>query len=218
MSQGISARQLSRLYTGEYKRGYVTGKVLTDPLYPAVSTLLLPTTAPLLDVGCGMGVFAFVMRQLGWQPPILGVDVDREKIDTANEIAAQQGWSGTTFRTVDVREGLPAHQGSVTILDVLQYLDPAQQEHMLREAAARVIPGGHFIIRSGLATSGWRYSLTKLGDTLAEKTGWMRAHAVHYPTPDFLSSTLTSCGLTGSIRPLYGRTPFNNWLAAYRRD
>ncbi len=217
MPPAISARKLARLYTGHYKRGYVTGKVLTDPLYPAVSTHLLPVSHPLLDIGCGMGLFAFCLRQQGWKLPILGIDSDAEKIEAANKIAAAQSWPDTQFRQVDIREGLPPHAGSVTVLDVLQYLTPAQQAGFLREAASRVVPGGVFILRSGLASKGWRYALTKLGDRLAERTGWMRAQAVHYPAPEFLEETLADCGLEGTVEPLWGRTPFNNWLAAFRR-
>ena len=32
-----------------------------------------------------------------------------------------------------------------------------------------------------------------------------------------LTATLESCGLRGTIRPLWGRTPFNNWLAVFER-
>jgi hypothetical protein len=45
----------------------------------------------------------------------------------------------------------------------------------------------------------------------------MKSAPVTYPRPEMLNTTLESCGLRGSIRPLWGRTPFNNWLAVFER-
>src|SRR3954471_22980326 len=102
-------------------RCYVMGKVLADPLYPAVLDVLRQTREPLLDVGCGMGVLAFYLRERGWQPPCTGVDVDPKKIALAQRLKHQ--WSGALdFRAADAIEGLPQHSGSVTLLDMLQYL------------------------------------------------------------------------------------------------
>ncbi len=213
----IKARPIAKLYHGHYQRGYVTGKIWTDPLYPAVSALLLPLETPLLDMGCGMGVFAFCLRQQGWKAPILGVDVDERKIKEAQRICAEQQWNDTIFRTIDIREGFPDHAGSVTILDVLQYLRPEQQETLLCDAAARVVSGGVLIIRSGMESEGWRYKLTRLGDLLGEWTGWMQEKAAWYPNPTRLHEILSAQGLVGEVKPLWGYTPFNNWLAAYRR-
>jgi hypothetical protein len=46
----------------------------------------------------------------------------------------------------------------------------------------------------------------------------MQAAPVHYPTAASLTAILEAAGLTGSIQPLYGHTPFNNWMAVFRRE
>jgi len=57
-------------------RCYVASKIATDPLYPAAFGALRECALPLLDIGCGMGVFAFYLRGRGWQPAILAIDYD----------------------------------------------------------------------------------------------------------------------------------------------
>jgi hypothetical protein len=105
----------------------------------------------------------------------------------------------------------------VTILDILQYMSAEAQTALLREAAARVAQGAKLVIRSGMNAPGWRFQLTRIADWFAACCFWMKAAPVTYPRPETLAATLESCGLRGTIRPLWGRTPFNNWLAIFER-
>ena len=105
----------------------------------------------------------------------------------------------------------------MTILDILQYMDADAQTTLLREAAARVSAGGKLVIRTGMEAPGWRFKLTKLTDLFAACCFWMKARPICYPRPETLNATLVSCGLIGTIQPMWGRTPFNNWLAVFKR-
>ncbi|RYD30827.1 MAG: class I SAM-dependent methyltransferase [Verrucomicrobiaceae bacterium] len=207
-------RGLARAFPAVSERWYVISKMASDPLYDAVFRELAPTSQPLLDVGCGMGVLAFYLRARGWRHRISGLDYDPRKIASARKVADRWG-PDTEFNAGDARTGLPDHRGSVTILDILQYFTPDEQRGLLHAAAHRVAPGGRLILRNGLASRNWRSRLTRAGDRLAKATRWMRDHALHYPTADFLDSCLHGAGLTGSLRPLWGRTPFNNWLGVW---
>lgn len=197
-------------------RWYVASKLATDPLYAAVYAELEPTRLPLLDLGCGMGVLAFYLRARGWKPPITGMDYDVRKTDSARRVAEKVG-PDLQFTSGDCRKGLPDHAGSVTILDILQYFQPEEQKSLLKAAARRVVPGGRLIVRSGLASGGWRGRVTRMSDRFANLTRWMRDNPVHYPTAEILTNCLAEAGLTGGPRPLWGRTPFNNWLGVWRR-
>jgi 2-polyprenyl-3-methyl-5-hydroxy-6-metoxy-1,4-benzoquinol methylase len=197
-------------------RYYAWCKFASDPLYEAVYTALAETNLPLLDIGCGMGLCSFYLRERGCVFPMTGIDYDRSKITVAKKIAAAHT-PDLVFETSDARSGLPEHSGSVTILDILQYMDVAAQTALLREAAARVSPGGKLVIRTGMDAPGWRFQLTRMADWFAACCFWMKSAPVTYPRPEMLNTTLESCGLRGSIRPLWGRTPFNNWLAVFER-
>lgn len=164
-----------------------------------------------------MGLLSFFLRAHGFAAPIHGTDYDPRKIESAHHVLEATGAPGLSFSQGDARQGMPSHSGSVTILDILQYFPPTEQTHLLREAASRLSPDGVLIIRSGLETPGWRFRVTRWFDFQANRVQWMQDVPVHYPTAESLTGTLESAGLTGSLLPLYGYTPFNNWLAVFRR-
>lgn len=213
---GFSVRQFAGRFPSLQERWYVMGKLATDPLYPAVYEVLTPTTTPLLDVGCGMGVLAFYLRQRGWQPAITGVDFDPRKITTARQLAA--GFGGTVeFFHGDAGTSMPAHYGSVTVLDILQYFQPDARNALLRECAARVADDGVLVIRSGILDATRRFRMTRLTDRMATWVHWMKAPPVHYPGCAELCQVLQDAGLHGEFTPLWGRTPFNSWLGVFRQ-
>ena len=165
---------LAERYQSRWYRGYVKSKLCTDPLYPAVQAELAGSGQPLLDLGCGLGLLAFYLRHHGFKPAILGIDYDQRKVATARKIADAH-YPDTEFRHGDAREGIPQFQGSVTILDILQFFQPSEQEQLLRNAARSVAPGGQLVIRSGLLDDSWRFRITHAGDLLARATFWMKA-------------------------------------------
>ena len=212
----VNIRALAGRFPRGQMRSYAWGKFATDPLYDAVYHALVGHDAPLLDIGCGMGLCSFYLHARGMSSPMLGIDTDAAKIDIAKRVAAAHA-PALQFATADARATLPTHSGNVTILDVLQYLDADGQITLLRQAAARVAPGGRLVIRTSLDAHSWRFTLSRLGDWIAAMTRWTYA-PVHYPHAETILSTLATAGLRGTIRPLWGRTPFNNWLAVFERE
>jgi SAM-dependent methyltransferase len=216
MISPVQTWKLARRFPTSPARWYTRIKLWTDPLYAGARAAMEGASGPLLDVGCGMGLWPFYLRESGWDGAIHGLDYDSRKIEAAQHVARGLGCD-ITFATGDARQGLPPHSGSVSILDILQYFDAAAQAKLLTEAAARIAPGGRLIVRSGMAARGWRAGVTKAGDLLAVATFWMKAAPQRYPTPEEMDATLRAAGLVGTITPLWGRTPFNNWLAVYER-
>lgn len=215
----VSIRKLARLYGHHWHFFYALTKLRTDPLYGAVHGALAqaPAGLPLLDLGCGLGLLAFYLRERGFDAPIVGADYDLRKIRHAQRIVADHGYENLSFRLADAREGVPDFSGNVTILDILQFFREDEQTRLLEAAARSVAPGGSLVIRSTLRNASWRFRVNHAGDLFARLTLWMKAAPVHYPTREFLDTTLRRCGLEGVITPLWGRTPFNNYLATYRR-
>jgi SAM-dependent methyltransferase len=212
---GFSVRAFASRFPSLQERWYVMGKLATDPLYPAVHEVIQTTTTPLLDVGCGMGVLAFYLRQRGWRPAITGVDYDPRKIATARKLATD--FDGTLeFFQSDARTTIPAHCGSVTILDILQYFQPDTRDTLLRECAARVSNDGVLVIRTGFIDKTRRFRATRFIDQMAAWLNWMKAQPVHYPEYAELCRVLKGAGLHGEFKPLWGRTPFNSWLGVFR--
>ncbi|MGY1458641.1 MULTISPECIES: methyltransferase domain-containing protein [unclassified Luteimonas] len=208
-----------RFYGNRYDYYYTLSKLRTDPLYPGVLDALRGTTAPVLDLGCGLGLLLHALRLDGQAMPWHGVDIDADKIRRGREIAARGGFAdGACFDVVDLAAGWPPHAGSVAILDVLQYLDAQAQAALLADTAAMLTPGARLVIRSGLGDDSRRGRTTRITDRLAHLAGWMQEVPKRYPTRAELESALGDAGLAVEFRPLYGNTPFNNWLIVGRRD
>lgn len=205
------AKKLAAPFTGTWDRTYVASKVKTDPLYGAVYEELRTSELPLLDLGCGLGLLAFYLRERGLTFPIRGLDYDSRKIVSAGKVAAALGHPDLDFATHDAREGLPEHSGNVSILDILQFFTPAEQETLLNLAAARVAPGGKLVIRSGLRDDSRRFKITVFCDYLAKASFWMKAAPTHYPTAEDFTRILSPHGKV-RVEPLWGGTPFNNHL------
>lgn len=208
--------KIAALFPGRWDRNYVAAKLRTDPLYGALANQLRNSTMPLLDLGCGLGLSAFFLRAEGILVPILGLDYDSRKIESARQAAIRSQTEDLSFSHHDARSGLPEHQGNVSILDILQFFTPPEQESLLRLAASRVAPGGKLIVRSGLRDDSRRFKITVLGDWLAKATFWMKAAPTHYPTAEDFEKILAPYG-TVEISPLWGKTPFNNHLVVMER-
>ncbi len=212
MSRNELADKLAALYERRSLREYVRWKVRTDPAYHAVFDRIRGTDLPLIDVGCGVGLLAFYLRERGYAASIAGVDFDQRKIDVAR--IAAHGYRDVEFRAGDARMPLP-DQHHVVILDILQYFDAASQRQILENAARAVPPGGLVIIRQALRDRSWRYRLTDLVDGLARTFHWMKAEHLLFPTREEIAAPFA--GFTSEIRPLWGNMPYNNYLLVFTR-
>jgi 2-polyprenyl-3-methyl-5-hydroxy-6-metoxy-1,4-benzoquinol methylase len=202
----------SRWYGNRWHYHYSRIKLGSDPLYPGVANALRGSERPLLDLGCGIGLMAHALRAEGLTLPYRGVDNDADKIDAARRGAAAAGLADVVFELVDLAQSLPAHAGSVAILDVLQYLDDAAQQRLLDAAIAMLVPGSRLVIRTGIEDGSRRMWLTRTFDRVANLFGWMNAAPRHYPRADDLRARLEAAGLQVGFTSLRGNTPFNNWM------
>lgn len=195
-----------------YHYWYSLAKLAMDPLYEGVQTAFAGDRSPLLDVGCGIGLLLHCLRAHGHELQYTGVDSDAVKIDIARQAAQRGGLQAASFGVCDLTRDFPEHAGSIALLDVLQYLEPAAQEKLIANAARCVTAGGRLVIRGGLDDGSWRATLTRVTDRFGHASGWMSTSFKAQPTQRDLSATFARHGLQAEFRPLWGRTPFNNWL------
>lgn len=199
-----------------YHYYYARSKLATDPVYDSVLDALRDTQAPVLDVGCGIGLLAHALRANGQDMAYLGLDVDPRKISMAQLGARNAGLSNADFSIRNAMAQPPAHRGSIAILDVLQYLSASAQSQLLSTAAAMLLPDTHLVIRSGLREATVRSRFTRGADWFARAVGWMQTHPQRFPTRRWFEEQIDALGLQATMQPLRGNTPFNNWLIVAR--
>ena len=205
-------RRIAARFPTRFLRGYVAGKLRRDPVYDAVLSRI--DDNPLFDLGCGTGVLALYLRENGRRQPITGVDHDARKIAVARKVAA--GYEGLSFRAGDIRDPLPDGM-SIAALDVLHYFRDEEQAEIVRAIAEAVAPGGLAIFRDCIRDGSWRYRVTALQETFSRAIRWLKAERLNFPTRETLLSPFRERGYTEEILPMWGSTPFNNYLFVFRR-
>jgi SAM-dependent methyltransferase len=206
------AERLAALYDRRSLQGYVRWKVRTDPAYAAVRDVLIGRTAPVIDLGCGVGLLPFYLREHGHAAPMVGIDFDQRKIEVARK--ASQHYEGIEFVAGDARDPLPRDH-DVVILDILHYFDSASQQTILANAARAAGDDGVVVIRQGVRDGSWRHRLTALVDGLARVFRWMKAEQLNFPTREEIEAPFTD--FVSEVRPLWGRMPYNSYLFVFRR-
>ena len=212
MNRKRVADRLAGLYELRSLQGYVRWKVRTDSAYAAVLDRLAGYEQPLLDLGCGVGLLPFFLRECGYTAPIIGIDFDERKIDVARNAARR--YRQIDFIAADARAPLPENH-NVVMLDVLQYLATSDQRAILDNVARAVPPGGIVIIRQGIRDVSWRHQATMIADAFGRAVRWMRAERLNFPSREEVTAPFA--GFASEVVPLWGRTPFNNYLFVFTR-
>jgi SAM-dependent methyltransferase len=99
----------------------------------------------ILDAGCGPGVFAFELAKRHPQAQVLGVELDPDLVERANEIAQRAGMTNCRFEKGDVTQlDFDAEFDLVVSVDNLEHVehDVAALQTLLR--ALR--PGGTIVV------------------------------------------------------------------------
>lgn len=205
------ADRIASLYERRSLQSYARWKVRMDPLYEMVVDILGDRHAPVVDVGCGVGILAFYLREHGHTGAIVGLDFDARKIAEARKAAKR--YRGIDFVTADAKSPLPEGH-DVVLLDLLHYLEPRDQAVVLANAAGAARHGGTVIIRQGIADGSWRHRASLVVDAFGRTIRWMKAGRLHFPSRQTVLAAFE--GFDADIRPLWGRTPFNNYLFVFR--
>ena len=198
-------------------RHYVRGKLRNDRIYPTAFELLRSSQKSILDVGCGIGLLAFYLRERGCRLPVLGLDVDKRKIRYGTEIAAHH-YEDVELRFHDVQESLPVFSGNIALFDILHYLPHAAQRALLSSLARCVAPGGVLIIRDCPREARPRFWMTWLAEKFAQAISWNLSTPLHFPSHASINDVFAADEFERESRPLWGTSPFNNHIFIFRRN
>ena len=210
--------RVASFFSKRWLRHYVASKLRSDPVFPEVYDALRDSAEPIMDVGCGVGLLPFYLRERGLEQPITGFDIDERKVRQAQAIAEER-YRGRSlnFFVHDVGDALPQFSGNVALLDVLHYLAPDRQRTLLHELAAMVTPAGLLVLRDCPRDGSLRFRLTRFGEFFAQAISWNIGVPLHFPTREAIVAPFREEEFTREEKPAWGGTPFNNRLFVFSR-
>lgn len=211
-----ACRRVASRFAKPWLRHYVGSKLRSDPLFAAAFDALQASTLPILDIGCGVGLLAFYLRERGVTLPLTGLDIDARKIRAAKSVASES-YDGLEFFEHDVQKPMPNFSGSVTVFDLLHYLAPARQKTLLTELAAAIPPGGLLLLRDCPRDDSARFWMTYAGEKFAQAIAWNVGVPLHFPTRESIHAAFPETEFAREEHPAWGGTPFNNRLFIFRR-
>jgi SAM-dependent methyltransferase len=203
----VTGDSIASRYETPFLRNYARSKLATDPLYAAVAERIRGTDRPVVDLGCGIGLMAAFLRERGFTAPISGIDHDAAKIERARRAVPS-----ATFAAGDVRDPIVPLGSSVLLLDVLHYFSEADQDRIL----ANVARADLVIIREGVRDRSMRYRATMFAEVFARITRWLKAERINFPTRERIVAAFD--GFEREVVPMWGSTPFNNYLFVFRKE
>lgn len=211
-----ACRRVASLFEERWLRGYVGGKLRHDGIFAAAYELLHDSTEAILDIGCGVGLLPFYLRERGCTQPVTGLDIDTRKTERARDIAAGR-YQDVTFLDQNAGASLPGFSGNVTMFDMIHYVPKTQQERLLHEAAERVSRGGMLLLRDCVRDGSLRYWFTYWQERSAQAIGWNVKVPFHFVTRATICGPFPPNEFTRREQPMWGGGPFNNYLFTFRR-
>jgi O-methyltransferase involved in polyketide biosynthesis len=101
---------------------------------------------------------------------------------------------------------------TVLLIDLLHYFTLDEQDAILRRAAAALRPGGRLLVREADTERGLRSRATLLEEKLFTALRFNRGERVRFRPAREIAALLGEQGLSCTIRPAWGKTPFSNVL------
>ena len=154
------------VYKGPVLEWYHRIKIRLEKNYAQFHELV-PMRGRILDIGCGYGFMSYMLHFLSKDRQITGMDHDEEKIATANN--AYLKTDALNFVCADIINYPFDKHDAFIISDVLHYLQPGEQETLVKKCIDNLADGGVLIVRDGDADLKDRQKGTALTEFFSTK-------------------------------------------------
>lgn len=194
-------------------RGYVRGKLRSDPVFGAGRAVVERVGGPVADIGCGLGLFGLWLRAHGSAVSYRGCDLAGWKIASGQAAASRLGCGDFHLVAADMTAFPLDGARVICAFDVIHYLDDAGQAALVRRLAATVHAGSTVLLRTGVRGCGWRSAVTRMEEWWTRACGWIRGGQINFPRLEDLREQFSAAGCRVEARPLWGNTFFSShWL------
>jgi 2-polyprenyl-3-methyl-5-hydroxy-6-metoxy-1,4-benzoquinol methylase len=161
---------------------------------------LLPRAGRVLDLGCGNGLFAAILKLGSPERIISGFDLDEKKIDAAR--TAFKNWAGMIFSVGDLIHSEYPAADIITIIDVLYLIPLDAQEAVLRKCHAALSAGGVLAFKDMDTRPRWKYAWNMIQETLAVKIiGFTLGGRFYFQSRENFTALLDRVGFDVEVVP-----------------
>lgn len=214
---------------GRFAQGFARGKLTGDPVFEHLLRhgLLLPA-GTVLDLGCGQGVLAALIREAqrassagrwppAWAPApsaqrVLGIELMPRDIARARQALGD----AAEFIEGDIVSTAYPAADAVVLLDVLHYIDHEAQRAVLERVMGSLQGRGVLLLRIGDADGGWGFMISQWVDRIVTRVRGHRLQRLYCrPLPQW-QGLLESLGFEVESRPMSQGTLFSNVLLIAR--
>ena len=184
-------------------RLFVHGRAFLSDL--AFIERYVPRTGFIVDLGCGHGLFACVLREASDTRRVLGIDLDPDKIEIARGAIRDTQW--LRFEVADMVADAPPKCDAVTIIDVLYLLPPSDQEELIRKTAGALVENAPLVVKAQEQAISPRYALTYAQELVTTALGVTRGSArrLHFLPRDAAVAMFERAGFLVDVIEMPGR-------------
>jgi len=215
---------------GHFAWRFARGKLGMDPVFRhLLSRGLITPRAQVLDIGCGQGLLASLLRAAeaaaarshwpaDWAPAphsarVTGIELMPRDIERARRAL---GDAAAEFVCGDMRHTPFPNCDVVVILDVLHYIDFDEQAQVLKRVKNALHEGGVLLLRVANLSTDWRYRYTTAIDRIVMTLRGHRLPRLWNRTIAEWLHLLESLGFTVDAAPMSHGTLFANVLLVAR--
>jgi 1-acyl-sn-glycerol-3-phosphate acyltransferase len=181
------------IYKGPVLEWYLRIKLRLEKNYLSFHQLV-PLRGKILDIGCGYGFLTYMLHFTSEERTLTGVDYDEEKISMAAHCFSKN--EKIDFVHGDILQFQFGHYDAILLSDLLHYLQPPEQQFLIKKCISSLNDSGIIIIREGNKELSEKHRRTRLSEFFSTKiTGFNKvsANGLSFLSGQLIRDTASSC-------------------------
>ena len=140
---------------------------------------IVPSNVDILDIGCGNGLWLYLLQRFKSPYRVVGVDSNDLAIKAARKVFSRTH-QPITFITASDPIAWPEETFDiVTLIDVLHHIPSESQQQFFHHVTLKVKPGGSLLYKDMCKRPAWRAFCNQLHDLMLARQ-WVNHLEVHF--------------------------------------